>query len=77
MSRSRRHNPIFGNAVASSEKLNKREANKKLRRRVREVLYKNPDTDVLPVLREVSNVYSFAKDGKHYWPKATKKDMAK
>ena len=60
MSRSRRKTLIFGR-TATSEKQDKRKANRILRRKVREGHY-----DLTP--REVSNTQAFAKDGKHYWP---------
>ncbi|WP_375418458.1 hypothetical protein [uncultured Hymenobacter sp.] len=60
MARSQRTNPIFGH-TALSEKQDKRLANRRLRRGVRQ-----GRTDLR--LRDVSNVWSFAKDGKYYWP---------
>jgi len=66
MSRSRKHTPITGNVGAwdRSEKKDKRKANRRLRARQRSAVKKG--VEVLPALREVSNVYSFMKDGKHY-----------
>lgn len=66
MARSRRKTPIIGIAVCDSEKSWKRGANRKLRRAVRAALIRGDD--VLPELREVSNVWTFGKDGKLYWP---------
>jgi hypothetical protein len=65
MSRSRRQHPIIGISIAKSEKYDKQKSNRILRARVRTALTKNEDP-VLPVLREVSDVWSFAKDGKQY-----------
>ena len=65
MSRSRRKSPIIG-VGSRSDKQDKRNANRKLRRRVKETI-KTQDSetiDELPILREVSNVYDFTKDGK-------------
>jgi hypothetical protein len=75
MSRSYRHTPIFGTTICDSEKSDKRLANRRLRRKMNET----PDEEdaVVPLKREVSNVWDFAKDGKGYWDKATKKDMRK
>jgi hypothetical protein len=64
MSRSWRTNPICGITGASSEKDDKRRANKLLRRRVRHAIQTH--SEVFPVIREVSNVWGFAKDGKQY-----------
>ena len=50
--------------VNGSNKVARSDANKKLRRRVREILRKNNTEDgLLPVLREVSDVWSFPSDG--------------
>jgi hypothetical protein len=76
MSRSLRHNPITGIAVADSEKYDKRKANRILRARVRVALARKDDP-VLPVLREVSDVWAFAKDGKKYWSDAPAKWLRK
>lgn len=65
MSGSRRKTPIFGITTARSEKQDKRLANRKLRHAVKQRLGTDPN-GVLPVLREVSNVWSMAKDGKHW-----------
>ncbi|HST62298.1 MAG TPA: hypothetical protein VLK84_26580 [Longimicrobium sp.] len=63
MSRSRRKTPVAGITTSDSEKQDKRLANRRLRRRVREILPAEPD-GVLPALREVSSVWCFDKDGK-------------
>jgi len=60
MSRSRRKTPITGMTNARNEKQDKRKANRKLRRKTR------VDPENAPVLRGVSNVWSFDKDGKIY-----------
>ena len=71
MSRSFRHTPIIGNACAASDKPGKQIANRTLRMNVRMCLRKclrdcaDFDNLVVPLLREVSNVWSFPKDGKH------------
>lgn len=66
MSRSYRHTPIFGNCLCHSEKQDKRLANRRWRRIVRYVL-RTGDSELLPLQREVSNVWSFGKDGKRYF----------
>ncbi len=67
MSRSFRHSPYCSNACASSDKPGKEIANRTLRTHVHMALLNCADFDnlVLPLLREVSNVWSFPKDGKH------------
>lgn len=62
MSRSRKKHPISGFTKAESEKQDKRDANRVLRRMTREQVRKGQD--VLPIPREVSNPWLMAKDGK-------------
>ena len=64
MSRSRKKLPIGGNA-SGSDKQDKRDANRALRAAARNLGV--PDDAIpVPLLREVSNEYSFKKDGKHW-----------
>jgi hypothetical protein len=63
MSHSRRKTPVFGMTTAQSEKEDKRTANRKFRRATRRNV-NDPPTRV----REVADVWSFAKDGKKYLP---------
>lgn len=74
MSRSFKKTKIFGNA-SNSDKQSKRKANRKLRKAISNVDLL--ETEVLPKIRDVSSTWGFAKDGKHYWAKATEKDMRK
>jgi hypothetical protein len=67
MSRSRKHTPISSNTTSSSEKRDKRIANRKLRRRTKATVQTNPEAESLPELREVSDVWGMDKDGKHYF----------
>ncbi|MGH2372430.1 MAG: hypothetical protein ACREOC_18040 [Gemmatimonadales bacterium] len=67
MSRSRKKTAIAGITNARSEKLDKRLANRKARRRAREAVRVTPAADVFPVLRAVSNVWTFSKDGKRFF----------
>lgn len=64
MSNSTKKTKITGVTTAKSEKDDKREANRKLRRITKQKVKKG-DLD-LPQLREISNIWSFAKDGKIY-----------
>ncbi len=74
MSHSYRKNKIFANC-GKTEKFDKTNANKKLRRLVKVRIARK--FEILPILKEVSDIWAFAKDGKHYWADATKKDMSK
>lgn len=65
MSRSYRHSPFMG-FCADSDKPGKVIAHRKLRAATRQVIVNCRDFDdlILPLLREVSNVWDFPKDGK-------------
>ena len=69
MSRSRLHSPVWSYTARGVkpgiEKWWKRYANGALRSHVRDALHRATDAPVLPELREVSNVWSWPKDGKH------------
>lgn len=69
MSRSFKHTPICGNACCRSEKKDKRFANRAERRTVNNLLITCTDFDflVLPIKREISDVWSFGKDGRHWF----------
>jgi hypothetical protein len=75
LSRSYRRTPIFGITTSRSEKQDKRFANRRLRRKVKSCVVTGDEE--LPLLREVSNVWTFDKDGKAYWSHGRKKDMRK
>ena len=77
MARSRRHTPIFGITSQESEKADKRRGNRRLRRLVREVVATSDAPEVLPALREVSDPWSMAKDGRSYWKEARSTDLRK
>jgi len=63
MSRSTRHTPVIGNTCALSDKPGKVLANRALRRAVHSALVQHR-YELIPLLREVSNVWNFPKDGK-------------
>ena len=67
MSRSRKKTPIAGMTNAASEKWEKRIANRRERRCVKEALAEDPLADVLPVRRELSDPWTMAKDGKKWF----------
>lgn len=65
MSRSYRKTPKCGWTTADSDKKSKQHANRKFRKINKQILAKDPEAD-LKLIREVSNVYDFRKDGKQY-----------
>jgi len=67
MSRSRRHTPIIGNTTAGSEKSDKQRANRRYRQTIKRLCRGIIDDMLFPVLREVSDVWNHAKDGKRYY----------
>ena len=67
MSSSRRKTPIMGITTAVSEKRDKQLANRRLRRVVKQALKDEPEVQVLPLKREVSDVWSMDKDGKRWF----------
>ena len=79
MARSRRHTPIASITTAASEKQDKRRANRIHRSAARCIVKRDtdPDATVLPILREVSDEWSMAKDGRswfgHHIPKLMRK----
>ncbi|MGY6649534.1 hypothetical protein [Wenyingzhuangia sp. IMCC45574] len=75
MSRSFKKNKIQGITTAKSEKYDKQKANRKFRRVVKEKL--GSSSEELPQRRELSNVWSFAKDGKVYRLNMLDKDLRK
>lgn len=77
MSRSRKKTPVRGVTSAKSEKADKRDANRALRRRVRATLSVDPAPEVVPLPREVRNLWTMAKDGKYYLQKPRPKDLRK
>jgi len=66
VSRSRLHFPVLGyhGAHPGAEHWFKHEAHRALRRAVHVALGRGDE--VLPLLREVSNVWTWPKDGKHW-----------
>lgn len=72
---SKKKTKIHEITTAKSEKENKQDANRKFRRIVKQKL-KSDETD-LPKLREVSDVWSFDKDGKRYNSEMTEKELRK
>jgi hypothetical protein len=68
MSHSYRKRYFSGNAChKNSEKGDKRKANRKLRRFVKIILRGDPYTETLPMIREISDIWDFRKDGKSYF----------
>ena len=79
MSRSHRKTPIFGITSARSEAEDKRLWHKRWRARLRDQLAGlAPDSDPLPIHRRaVSNPWSMAKDGKHWFGASRQQAMAR
>jgi hypothetical protein len=75
MARSRKRVPITGITNAKTEKNNKRKANRKFRR-LTKVQIKKGGVQITSI-KEVSNVWSFDKDGKQFLHNPTKKDFRK
>jgi hypothetical protein len=75
MSRSKIKTPIIGFTTAESDKVGKRQANRAFRRKTSmEVLQ---GKEIISSLREISNVWSFPKDGKAYRINLDKKYLRK
>jgi hypothetical protein len=66
MSRSYRKHDIIGNA-GHSEKYDKRIANRILRHHAKRLLHVDPEQEVFPIMREVSDKWCMSKDGKSYF----------
>jgi len=75
MSNSIKKSKIAGHTTSESEKVEKREANRKYRRTIKQKV--KLGNDELPKIRELSNVWSFSKDGKRYYPEMSAKDLRK
>ena len=83
MSNSYKHTPICGYSKAESDKKDKRFANRNLRRESKETINTALNNDaldglVVPIMREVSCIWTFAKDGKQFFdPLKHPKEMRK
>ena len=78
MTHSRKKTSKTGITSATSEKAEKQDNHRRERRRVRQTLYVDPDHEVLPHTKELSNPWSMAKDGKVFLGKrASRKDLKK
>lgn len=70
MSRSHRKTPIYGFSTAHSEKLDKRVWHKRMRACERGRLHYarcDPESHLSTEPKEVSNLWSMAKDGRQWW----------
>lgn len=76
MSRSRRKTKVLGIAD-TSDKDSKRTANRCLRHQVKRLLKRDEDDAELPLVREMSDVWDFEKDGKQYRSSASDAEMRK
>ena len=75
MSNSKRKHPILPNCIAISEKAEKLQANRKLRRLVKEKL--SDSNYELPASKEVASNWNWRKDGKSYRSDLTNKQLTK
>jgi hypothetical protein len=75
MSRSKKKTPKTEMTTADSEKEDKRKANRKFRRKTKVQIQKG-DTE-LAVMKELSNVWSFDKDGKQFLKNPPAKELRK
>jgi hypothetical protein len=75
MSRSRKHTPIGAITTATSEKRDKQLANRRLRAALRSAVALG--ADVLPEMRDVSDPWTFDKDGKRWWGAAFPRSLRK
>ncbi|RKS53785.1 hypothetical protein BC962_2041 [Gillisia mitskevichiae] len=75
MSNSKRKHPILPNCFAVSEKAEKQQANRKLRRLVKEKL--SDSNYELPDLKEVADKWNWSKDGKSYRSDLSNKQLTK
>lgn len=64
MSRSKRSTPVCGRTSARSEKQDKRLYNRRYRHICKQALHSDPERELLPLLREYSNIWAMGKDGK-------------
>lgn len=77
MSRSRKKTPVRGVTGAPSEKADKRQINRALRKRGRKTLQDDPERLIAPDRREVRDVWDMAKDGKYFLKDPRPKDLRK
>lgn len=79
MARSRRRTPIISMTTTASEKQDKRWANRNHRAALRRILKRAADSDaaVLPTLRDVSDPWDMAKDGRSWFGHHTPELMRK
>ena len=69
MSRSKKKNPVFANAICESQKRDKQQAHRAFRRKERKAL-SMLDEELLPIkMEEVSDVWTWDADGKHFYTK--------
>ncbi len=78
MSRSVRKKSVSGVTAATSDKFDKQKANRALRRLTKVAMQESAEDKVLPVTREVRDIWSTAKEGKLYFdPALSPKRMRK
>lgn len=76
MSRSRKKSKILGFATSDSEAADKRIWHKRMRAAERDRLITDPESEPTHQ-NDVSNPWSMAKDGKHYWSEMPEDQLRK
>ena len=66
MSRSVRKKSVAGVTAAASDKFDKQKANRALRRLTKVAMQESAEDKILPVTREVRDIWSTTKEGKLY-----------
>ena len=66
MGKSFRKTDIIGHG-GTSDKYSKRIANRVLRKKTKMLIKRDPESEIFPVMREVSDTWSFNKDGKGWF----------
>jgi uncharacterized FlgJ-related protein len=64
MSNSRNKTPIIGNTTSESEKKSKQLANRKFRKKIKQLVHLGSED--FPQFKLMNNIWSYSKDGKHY-----------
>ncbi len=79
MARSHRRTPIISMMTSANEKQDKRWANRNHRSATRRAVKRDtdPDATVLPIMREVSDEWAMAKDGRSWFGRDIPKLMRK
>ena len=64
MSNSRNKTPILGHTTSESEKKSKQLANRKFRKKIKQLVHTGSED--FPQFKLINNIWNYSKDGKHY-----------